>query len=295
MGNLKGNLQSIGLTDVVQLLHVNKKTGVLKVTNGRDRGVLYVLEGEVVHAEMGQLLGEAAAFEALEWERGDFEFVPVKVRPGESIRRSVPDLLMESARTSDSRKRLRSYFPSLDVVPWPTLPEPALTAGLKLFTEDRKVIPFFDGYRDFRQVIQATEKSEVTVLQAALMLKEAGRLEVLKPTVSLRVVPLRTGLFRALFKADQMIRRGLSEGHRENFSRGDHLELARIHEERWKRMGPYAVNPPVNLRITLPSGPAVEAVQFVNELGEDQIGISKNLMQVWGLSESDSVSVCPAP
>lgn len=273
MGNLKGNLQSIGLTDVIQLLHVNKKTGELRVGNGKDRGVLFVLDGEVVHAEMGPLLGEAAAFEAIEWERGDFEFVPMKVKPGESIRRSVPDLLMESARTSDSRKRLRSYFPSMDVVPWPTLTGPALTAGIKLFVEDRKVIPYFDGYRDFRQVLQATEKSEVTVLQAALMLKEAGRLEVLQPSIALRVVTLKTGFFR----------------------KGDHLEMAMAHEERWKRMGPYAANPLVHLRITLPSGPAVETVQFVKGLDEGQIAIPKDLMTVWGLSEADIVNVRPAP
>lgn len=273
MGNLKGNIQSISLTDVVQLLHVNKKTGELRVSNGKDRGILYVLDGEVIHAEMGTLIGEGAAFESLEWDRGDFEFVPAKVKSGGSIRRSVPDLLMESARNSDSRKRLRSLFPSLDAVPWASLSEPALSAGLKLFAEDRKVIPYFDGYRDFRQVMQTTEQSEVTVLQAALMLREAGRLEVLEPTRSVRVVPLKTGLFR----------------------KGDHVELAKSIEEQWKRMGPYRQGRLASLRIGLPSGPAVEAVQFVSGLDEEQIAIPKEFMQVWGLSEFESVSVRPAP
>jgi hypothetical protein len=273
MGNLKGNLQSISLTDVVQLLHVNKKTGELRVSNGKDHGVLYVVDGEVIHAEMALLKGESAAFETLEWERGEFEFMAVKVKPGGSIRRSVPDLLMESARTSDSRKRLRTFFPSLNAVPWATLAEPDLTAGLKLFTEDRKVIPYFDGYRDFRQVIQTTDQSEVTVLQAALRLKEANRLQVLEPAISLRVVPLKTGLFR----------------------KGGHLEVARLHEEHWKRMGPYGHGRLANLRIPLPSGPAVEAAQFVGGLDEGQIAIPKEFMQVWGLSEFDNVSVRPAP
>lgn len=272
MGNLKGNLQSISLTDVVQLLHVNKKTGELRVSSGRERGVLFVLDGEVVHAEKGQSLGELAAFETLEWERGEFEFVPVKVKAGGSIRRSVPDLLMESARTSDSRKRLRQLFPSMDAVPWATLAEPALTAGLKVFTEDRKVFPFFDGYRDFRQVMQSAELSEVSVLQAALVLKEAGRLQVLEPTVHLRVVPLKTGLFR----------------------KGDHVELSTLHESRWGSMGPYGRGRLASLRIQLPSGPAVEALKFTDGLDEGVIAIPKEFMQVWGLSESDSVSVRPA-
>jgi hypothetical protein len=180
---------------------------------------------------------------------------------------------MESARTSDSRKRLRTFFPSLDAVPWASMAEPALSAGLKLFAEDRKVIPHFDGYRDFRQVMQTTDQSEVTVLQAALRLLEAGRLQVLEPAVSLRVVPLKTGLFR----------------------KGGHLEVAKSHEGRWQSMGPYGVGRLANLRITLPSGPAVEAAQFVGGLDDGTIAIPKEFMQVWGLTESDNVSVRPAP
>ncbi|MBI4913281.1 MAG: DUF4388 domain-containing protein [Acidobacteria bacterium] len=273
MGNLKGSLQSISLTDVVQLLHVNKKTGELRVSNGKEKGILFVVDGEVLHAELGTLKGEGAAFETLEWERGEFEFFPVKVRPGGSIRRSVPDLLMEAARTSDSRRRFRSIFPSLEAVPWCTIEEPALTFGLKVFPEDRKAIPFFDGYRDFRQVMEHAELSEVTVLQAAQVLKEAGRLQVLLPAVSLRVLPLKTGFFK----------------------KGDHVEVAKAHEDRWKAMGPYSRGRLANLRIQWASGAAVEPVQFVAGLEEGSIAIPREFMQAWGLAETDSVAARPAP
>lgn len=273
MGALKGSLQSIGLTDVVQLLHVNRKTGELRVSRDHDRGVLFVQEGEVVHAELGLLRGEGAAFEALEWDRGEFEFLPGKPRSAESIHRTVPDLLMEAARTSDSRRRLRSLFPSLDAVPWASLPEPQLSEGLKLFAEDRRVLPYFDGYRDFRQVMDATEQSEVTVLQAALTLREAGRLQVLDPTITLRATPLRTGLFK----------------------RGGRLELARAHQRAWGMLGPYARGTIAHLRVALPGDSAVAAVHFVDALEADRIAIPKEFMQAWGLSDSDSVSVRPAP
>jgi hypothetical protein len=111
------------------------------------------------------------------------------------------------------------------------------------------------------------------VLQAAYMLKEAGRLQLLEPSISLRVVPLKTGFFR----------------------KADHVELAKYHEERWQRMGPYGHHPLVSLRITLPTGPAVESVQFASGLDEACIAIPKEFMQAWGLSEADSVTVRPAP
>jgi pyruvate/2-oxoglutarate/acetoin dehydrogenase E1 component len=51
MSTLRGNLRSISLMDVVQLLNVNRKTGKLIVTQEKTSGILYVLNGDVVHAE----------------------------------------------------------------------------------------------------------------------------------------------------------------------------------------------------------------------------------------------------
>lgn len=273
MSSLKGSLQSISLTDVVQLLNVNRKTGKLYVINGKRSGILFVQNGQVIHAETPDTSGETAAFDVLEWEKGEFEFIGTKIQVPTSIRRSIQDLLMESARTSDSRKRLRGIFSNLHTVPWPTLPDPQLTAGLKLFAEDRKVIPFLDGYRTFMEVIAACEQSEIAVLQACLTLKEAGRLLVLEPELNLTTRVMKAGFFK----------------------KGDHVELSRNLEARWKEVGPYGRAPIENVRILWHEGPAVEAVQFVNGLPDDVIAIPKELMQAWGVPEGMFVGVRPAP
>ncbi|HEX9081136.1 MAG TPA: DUF4388 domain-containing protein, partial [Holophagaceae bacterium] len=181
MSNLKGSLESISLTDVAQLLHVNRKTGMLQVTSGRTSGVLYFSRGEVIHAETAAQRGELAAFEILEWATGSFEFLSTQIQTPATIRRTVPDLLMDSARLSDSRKRLHTIFPRLTAVPWPTQPMPSLTEGLKIFAEERRILPFFDGFRDFQDVMKVSGQNDVAVLQAACILKDAGRLEVLEP------------------------------------------------------------------------------------------------------------------
>lgn len=273
MSNLKGNLQSISLMDVVQLLHVNKKSGHLKVANGKLAGTLFVVNGDVTHAESGLSKGEMAAFDILEWDRGEFEFVPLKVMAPQTIRRSVPDLLMESARTSDSRKRLRGMFPDLNVVPCPSIMEPQLTAGLKLYAEDRKVIPYFDGYRTFLEIMATSGQNEVAVLQAASILQEAGRLTVVDPVVTVTVGLLKGGFFK----------------------KADHVELPKSIEAHWRGLGPYATAPVPNVRILWSSGPAVEALQF-NPGGPDAtLLIPKELMQAMGLAEGDTVHVRPAP
>jgi len=271
MSTLRGNLESISLMDVVQLLNVNRKTGKLLVNQGKMSGVLFVLNGDVVHGETPHVLGESAAFEILEWDKGEFEFITTKFKAPTTIKRSVPDLLMEAARTADSRKHLRSIFPSLQVVPWPKLREPQLTQGLRIFQEDRKCLAFVDGYRTFPEIMAVSEQSEVSVLQACAQLKEAGRLVILEPNVSLSVVPLKSRFFR----------------------KGDHVELAQVYEERWRAMGPYGQV--AQIRILWPDGVAVEPVRFVKEMGDQTIGIPKELMQSWGLPEGIFIIVRPAP
>ena len=273
MSNLRGNLQSISLTDVVQLLNVNRKTGKLYVIDGKRTGTLYVVNGEVVHAETPQAVGESAAFEVLEWDKGEFEFAVAKFKVPTSIRRSLQDLLMESARTADSRKRFRSIFSNLHAVPWPTLREPQLTQGLKLFPEDRKVLPFLDGFRDFTEVMAVSNMNEVAVLQTCLTLKEAGRLQVLDPAVTVTTTPMKSGFFR----------------------KSDHVELSTTVEAVWKMMGPYRLEPIRNVRIIWPEGPAVEPVHFVADRDDQSLSVPKELMQAWNLPEGIFVSVRPAP
>jgi hypothetical protein len=273
MSTLRGSVQSISLMDVIQLLHANRKTGKLHVKREQISGIIYVLNGDVVHAETPQVQGESAAFDILEWNQGEFEFISCKFKVPVSIKRTLQDLLMEAARTTDSRKHLRGIFPNLQQVPWPTVREPQLSEGIRLFPEDRKVLPFLDGYRTFLEVMAVTEMSEVSVLQTCATLKTAGRLSLLEPNLSLSAAPIKSGFFR----------------------RQDRIEVAKAHESFWHAQGPYGLKPLASLRIVWPEGLAVEQVRFVKGMNEQTIGIPKELMQSWGLPEGIFVTVRPTP
>jgi hypothetical protein len=272
MSTLRGKLQSISLVDVLQLLHANRKTGELLVTRGKHNGVLYVLNGEVVHAETAKALGESAAFDILEWDQGGFEFVTTQVKAQISIKRSVPDLLMEAARTTDSRKHLSGIFPDLNLAPWPTLKEPQLTKDLRIFAEDRPVLAFLDGYRTFMEIITESGLGDVSVLQVCATLQAAGRLSLLKSTVPVAVATARAAFFK---KAEQ-------------------VKVAKIHEARWLAMGPYGASPIGHLRIAWPRGSVLAEVQFVKGMSDQTIGIPKELMQSWELPEGFFVGIRPA-
>jgi hypothetical protein len=273
MSTLRGKLQSLSLVDVLQLLHANRKTGELLVSRGRQSGVLYVQNGEVVHAETAKAQGESAAFDILEWDQGGFEFVTTPVRVPVTIKRSVPDLLMEAARTTDSRRHLAGIFPDLGLVPWPTVKGPALTRDLRLFEEDRKVLDYLDGFRTFQEIIAESQLGDVTVLQVCAALQSAGRLERLKPTRSVAVAWARTGLFRS----------------------PERVQLAKVHESGWLAMAPYGAAPIHRVRVVWARNSAVAPVRFVKGLDEQTIGVSRELMQSWELPEGIFVGIRPAP
>lgn len=270
MSSLRGTLESISLMDVTQLLNINRKTGRLQVDSGEALGSLYFSGGEVVHAETPNARGETAAFEILEWASGHFEFQVAVAQPMVSIRRSVPDLLMDSARLQDSRRRLNALFPDLSAVPW--LAQQALPGSLRLSAEERRILPFFDGYRSFREVMSASGQHDVAVRQAAAILMEAGHLELLAPGIEVGVVPMRKGLFR----------------------KADHVELPRRMEAAWTAQGPYARGVSA-LRVSWPGGPVVERVEFHAGIEEGALVIPRELMTAWKLAEGSRVSVRPAP
>lgn len=273
MSTLRGKLQSISLVDVLQLLHANRKTGELLVTRGKANGVLYVQGGEVIHAETARAQGEPAAFDILEWDQGAFEFVTTQVKAAPTIRRSVPDLLMEAARTADARRHLSGIFPELNLVPWPSLKEPELTRGLQVFAEDRPCIPFLDGYRTFHEVIADSGLGDVSVLQVCATLQAANRLRLLQPTLELAVTEARAGLFR---QANQ-------------------VKLAAGIEDRWRTMGPAGGNPIHRVRLQCARRSVTAPVRFVKGMDEQTIGIPRELMQLWELPERSMIGTRPAP
>ena len=118
----------------------------------------------------------------------------------------------------------------------------------------------------------ASGKQDVTVLQAASILKDAGRLDLLEPDAALTVTLLKGGLFK----------------------RASHLELPKAMQDPWTALGPYREGVK-KLRVLWPKGPAVERVEFVATLPDGQVAIPRELMQAWGLAEGSPVTVRPAP
>lgn len=113
----QGSLKELPLPDIIQLVSVSGKTGRFSLTRDDDRGTIYLKNGQMVHAAVGDLIGEEAIYALAIWNSGDFQFNPGEEPDRQTITKSNTNLLMEAARRLDEWRVLSKKIPSVDYVP----------------------------------------------------------------------------------------------------------------------------------------------------------------------------------
>jgi hypothetical protein len=113
----QGSLKELPLPDIIQLVSVSGKTGVFTLKNGAESGLIYLQDGAIVHAQVGDLVGEEAVYDLAIWAQGEFQFTPGQPAPSSSIHKSNTNLLMEAARRIDEWQVLSKRIPSTRLVP----------------------------------------------------------------------------------------------------------------------------------------------------------------------------------
>lgn len=96
-----GTLRNIQLTDIIQMCCLAGASICVHVRQDQEQGFLYVLDGEVVHAECGSISGVDAFFTILSWSSGQFETLDEPLKGEPTIREPCQFLLMEAARRAD--------------------------------------------------------------------------------------------------------------------------------------------------------------------------------------------------
>lgn len=103
---LYGKFSDLSLVDVLQLLIMNKKTGILTITRDGDKAELYFDDGRMLHAEYKKFVGEEAVYNLGEWKEGVFRFERTDVNVTPTIHTVTMNLLMEYCRITDEQKNV---------------------------------------------------------------------------------------------------------------------------------------------------------------------------------------------
>ena len=102
-GGFRG-IQSKSLVDIIQLECITHSSSVLRITNGPLSGKIWILDGELIDGEAGELSGETAFQKILSWRTGVFETLPPEPGRTRTINKSYNALLLESAQAFDESR-----------------------------------------------------------------------------------------------------------------------------------------------------------------------------------------------
>jgi CheY-like chemotaxis protein len=99
---LAGEFSAIHFTDLVVMLEMGRRTGMLHVATPRAMGEISFSKGAVVDAVFANLSGPEAFYRLMAEPSGRFEFSVAPCEPQGTINHSVTELIMEGARRIDT-------------------------------------------------------------------------------------------------------------------------------------------------------------------------------------------------
>jgi DNA-binding response OmpR family regulator len=99
----RGKVFGLQLTDIIQMNCLSRLTTALIVTRDGERGIIYLNEGEIVHAECGEQKGTDAFYKILGWQEGEFVSNIGATSPLQTIYQNWEHLLVEAMRRNDDK------------------------------------------------------------------------------------------------------------------------------------------------------------------------------------------------
>jgi CheY-like chemotaxis protein len=106
-----GSLSSMPFSDLVQLMNVSQKNGVLTMEGGGKQGGIVFESGDIKHAWLGQQSGEEAFYALAGWKGASFSFKTGRPGTAPTIQTPTISLLMEAMRRVDESQRNTASSP----------------------------------------------------------------------------------------------------------------------------------------------------------------------------------------
>jgi hypothetical protein len=100
---VSGSLEDMPFTDMIQILATGGKSMKITLRHGEREGHVYLDQGEVVYADLGDMVGREAFYELMEWAQAEFTAAQCKEFPASDFRASAMSLLMDGLRLHDEQ------------------------------------------------------------------------------------------------------------------------------------------------------------------------------------------------
>ncbi len=99
-----GIAENVTLSDLIQMECSIMATRAVRIERGEISGRIYFARGQVIHAEVGELTGEAALFEMMRWSGGHVVIADGVHPATETIARHWQSLLLAASPPAEARE-----------------------------------------------------------------------------------------------------------------------------------------------------------------------------------------------
>ncbi|MCI0412435.1 DUF4388 domain-containing protein [bacterium] len=154
--SLQGSLKHLQLADVIQLISVSGKTGMFHLKKDEHVGLIYLKDGNIIHAELDEIKGEEAVYELAIWNDGEFNFEPDVEPKVKTVSKSNTNLLMEAARRLDEWRVLSRKIPNLEMIPEFIVDQESDRGQIQLNTHEWLILSKITGKSDIRSIAKAS-------------------------------------------------------------------------------------------------------------------------------------------
>jgi CheY-like chemotaxis protein len=175
---LAGHTSHLPISDLLQLLSQNGKTGVLHLHVVGDReGKVFFRAGKVVNAATGAVEGRKALYRLLDWPEARFEMDPEgEIPPGEQIRESTSNVLMDGFTQNDELRALGPKLPASTTRFRAPGSAADLPAGTALGTTEKSVLLEFQHGATLHEALDHSPLNDLEVCRAILKLLQLNLL-----------------------------------------------------------------------------------------------------------------------
>ena len=105
---LEGSLSHLDLPGVIQMLAHSRQSGVLYINAETIDGTVFLSRGDLLHAEVGEIIGDDAVIRIIKTcngvTRGVYKFVPGSMSGTRTVFRSATELMLEALREIDEER-----------------------------------------------------------------------------------------------------------------------------------------------------------------------------------------------
>ncbi len=99
----EGDLKDLSIVELVQMLNLNKKSGVLRI-DGQGKGSIFLKDGQLIGAQTEKKQGEEAVYELVTFSNGSFKFEITDKGLEQNVSNSTMNVIMEACRIMDESR-----------------------------------------------------------------------------------------------------------------------------------------------------------------------------------------------